>query len=90
MSHLKNYCLILLPMSMWLGQFSVISLKIQSSGKLVIMGVIMCIHIKKNFCFISSAAAVRIGYEEHMPGQVSVTHSSIFRIIGTYCIQRAI
>ena len=37
---------------------------------------------KKTFCFASKAAAVRIGYEEHMPGQVSVTHA-ISRIIGT-------
>ena len=50
----------------------------------------MWIHVFKN-CFASTAAAVRIGYEEHMPGQVSVTHSSISRIvIGRYCVQKAI
>ena len=44
---------------------------------------------KKNmFCFALTAAAVRIGYEEHMPGQVSVTHSAISRIIDPCCVQR--
>lgn len=46
---------------------------------------------KKNmFCFALTAAAVRIGYEEHMPGQVSVTLSAISRIIGPCCVQRDI
>ena len=45
---------------------------------------------KKNSCFASTAAAVRIGYEEHMPGQVSVKHSVISRIMGLSCIQSAI
>lgn len=47
---------------------------------------------KKNlmFCFAFTAAAVRIGYEEHMPGQVSVTLSAISRIIAPCCVQRDI
>ena len=59
-------------MSVQLDQFKII---INNSVTVFLMNNV-CQNVntygKMNFCFASTAAAVRIGYEEHMPGQVSV------------------